>query len=200
MTEPHNPRGYAYTAFATTYTRQLSYNVMAAALRYGYYPTLPEYITQGLRLFDRMWATATHDDDTLRVTVDSIVKDMGQSIRADVIGHFKYTGGHGQPQWISTKHDVTLDAPISDENDDTIASLLGDHEDGYDKVLDDDLMMQRLRLVAERMSPEDMAILEAYIDGASFVEACRAKGVHPDTFTKRMRWQCKSLIDAEVFV
>ena len=199
MTEPYNPRGYAYPAFAAAYSRPLSFNIMAAAQRYGYYPTNTEYINQGLQLFDRMWATATHDDDTLRVVVTSIVKDMGQSIRANVIGHFRYTGGKGMPQWISTKHDVTLDAPISDENEDTVASLLGDYEDGYDKVLDDDLMLDRLRLVAKRMSPQDMEILEAYIDGATFVEACAEKGVNVQSFTKRMRWQCESLKDTEIF-
>lgn len=199
MTTPTNARGYAFTAFSTAWGRQLAYPAMAAAKKHGYYPILTAYIQAGLWLFDKMWVSTEHTDAELQRLVTSIIKDMGQSIRTDVLGHFKYTGGAGEPQYISTKHDVILDQPLNDETTTTIADILTSDEDGYDKIDNDDVMLQRLRLVAQRMSDTDMEILEAYIDGDTFAAACRARGVHVGAFTKRMRWQCASLKDTGVF-
>lgn len=201
MTATVNPRGYAFVAFNTTYERQLRWRAMAAAKRYGYYPSRKEYIALGLQLFDRMYATATQDDATMRAMVTSIIKDMGQSIRAESYGHFKYNGGHGEPQYITTKHDVVLDAPsdVNDPESDTLGSQLTSIEEGYAKSDNDDVMKARLKLIATHMSDEDMNILTAYIDGDSFAAACEAKGINPDHFTKRIRDRCKGLKGMEVF-
>lgn len=201
MKEPKNARGYAYTALAATWQRQLSWSAFAAANKHGYYPTLSDYTSVGLATFDRMYATATHDDDTLRGIMQTIIADMANSMAAEWKGHFGYPLNDEGVQIVTTKHDVVLDAPSPTFNDvygASIADLLPDEEEGYAKADDDDLMAQRLSALRDRLSDEDMTVLIAYIEGATMVEA--AGGAYAaQKLTKRVRYACRGLQGMEMF-
>ena len=206
-----NPRGYAYIAFTNAHRRMLGWQQYAAAAKHGYYPSKFDYIEQGLKLFDPMYATATHNSDetlgfqndmnTVKELVDTIIKVMGQSITDEYRGHFHYPQGDGGRQYVTTRYDVILDSPTTGPNGEptTIGAALPAVEAGYAEFEDADLMRMRLRIIAQRMSQEDMAILTSYIDGEydSLAAACGDKSA--PAFIKRMRNACASLKGSVVF-
>ena len=198
-----NPRGYAYVAFTNAHRRMLGWQQYAAAAKHGYYPSKFDYIEQGLKLFDPMYATATHNNDmnTVKELVDTIIKLMGQSITDEYRGHFHYPQGDGGRQYVTTRYDVILDSPTTgpDGEPTTIGAVLPAIEAGYAEFEDADLMKMRMRIIAQRMSREDMAILTSYIDGEydSLAAACGDKSA--PAFIKRMRNACASLKGSVVF-
>ena len=196
-----NPRGYAYVAFTNAHRRMLGWQQYAAAAKHGYYPSKFDYIEQGLKLFDPMYATATQDMNTVRDLTDTIIKLMGQSITDEYRGHFHYPQGDGGRQYVTTRYDVILDLPTtgSDGEPTTVGAVLPAIEAGYAEFEDADLMRMRLRIIAQRLSREDMAILTSYIDGEydSLAAACGDRSA--PAFIKRMRNACASLEGSVVF-
>ena len=194
-----NPRGYAYIAFTNAHRRMLGWQQYAAAAKHGYYPSKFDYIEQGLKLFDSMYATATQN--TVKDLTDTIIKLMGQSITEEYRGHFHYPQGNDGRQYVTTKYDVILDSPTTspDGEPTTVGAVLPAIEAGYAEFEDADLMRMRLRIIAQRISQEDMAILTSYIDGEydSLAAACGDRST--PAFIKRMRNACASLKGSVVF-
>lgn len=198
-----NARGYAFAALRAAHARQLKWAKYAAASRHGYYPSVYGYTEDGLALFDRMYATATHDLATTQDIINTIIREMARSVDATYLGHFKYLTRGRDTEYITTAHDVILDQPaeyVEGEEYDrfsTIGTLLPYTEVGYAAFEDADLMRMRLRLVASRLNAHDMAALTAYIDGASFEDAVSAGSTQ--SFIKRMRTACAGLEGSVVF-
>jgi len=201
MTEPDNARGYAFVAFQNAHTRQLRWSKYAAAAKHGYYPSMDDYIEEGLMLFDRMYATATPDIETMQDIVDTIVRSMAQSIDEEFRGHFQYITQGRETEYITTRYDVTLDEPIlvGDGEVSTKGGQLAYIEPGYGEADDADLMRMRMSIIAQRLSEEDMAILTAYIDGEYDSIAAACGDGSGQAYIKRMRNACASLEGSLVF-
>jgi hypothetical protein len=179
----------------------LGWDRFAAAAKHGYYPSLFDYVEQGLGLFDRMYATATHDDNSAKDITDSIIKLMSQSIAEEYRGHFHYLQDDDGKQYVTTRYDTILDSPTTDGDGEptTVGAILPVEETGYTEFEDADLMRMRLRIIAQRMSKEDMVILVSYLDGEHDTLAAACGDMSPPAFIKRMRRACASLKGSVVF-
>ena len=83
----HNPRGYAFIAFNSSYTRHLGYNWFATLYKSNLTPTRHEWIGDGLRLYDRMqYHTDITDESLLLDMVAEIEKGMSGSVRETAKG------------------------------------------------------------------------------------------------------------------
>lgn len=191
-----NPRGYAYTALQATWKRQLGWSQFAAAQKYGYYPTLSAYTKLGLRLFDAMYVTAS-DDEAVSELINDVIREMSQSIATEWKGHFWYPTNSEGNQVTAIKHDVVLDQPLA-ESEDTIGSLLGEEEKGYQEFIDSDMMDIRLMAIRERIGNDDMDRLIAYLEGSTFVEAAGGNA-EAGRFIKRVRYACRDMKGMEIF-
>jgi hypothetical protein len=203
MTDIDNARGYAFVAFKNAHSRQLHWSKYAAALKHGYYPSLYEYTEDGLNMFDRMYATATHDLETVQDLTYDIIKAMAQSIDEEHRGHFKYVTKDRDSEHITTAHDVILDQPVGMEQGheefSTIGSVMPVIERGYAEFEDADLMKMRLRLIASRMTDADMKVLLAYVNGETDTLGGAVTDSSIQSFIKRMRTACKPLQGSVVF-
>ena len=202
-TANHNPRGYAYTALKNAWNRQLSWKAFAAANKYGYYPTLGDYIDQGLDMFDRMYAVANKDIDAATAIIGDIIAEMGRSIKSDFKGHLTYREDSEGKEVCMPSHDIILDQPVMLHSDEasTIGADLPQEEQGYNAIEDADLMRTRMRIIGERINDEDMSILSSYVSGEVDTISAAFDGdyVQAMLFRRRMRAQLGSLQGSLVF-
>ena len=204
MAEEPNYRGYAFTALRISWERQLHWDIFAAANRYGYYPTLYEWIKERLRTFDSLWLAVDEPSiDEAQAIMRDLIIDQGKAITDGTKGHFEFLKPEGEPQYVQAKYDTTLNQPIvlNDASDTiTIGDRLPYIEPGYKEVEDNDLMRYRMRLIAQRLTPLDLKNLTAYIDGEyDSIEAIFNNVNKATMFRRRIRRACKSLDGSVVF-
>jgi hypothetical protein len=187
-------QAYAFGAMRGSYRRYLGWQAYAAANRYGYMPSEYEWIEQGMLMFNRHTVATIAE---AKAVADNIVIEMGKSVLSQVKGHFTYPTKDGE-QYVTIGHDVVLDEVqgYDDEGAElTHASAIQSTEIGYDEVDDADEMRYRLRIIAERLRPDDMVTLLSYVDGEydTLTEACGSKAAY-NLFTRRMKVATRGMV------
>jgi len=195
-----NPRGYAYQALTKSYDRIMGWQQYAALDKDGSMPSKYEYVGDGLNLFDRQYPSYDQDITTAKVLIDTIIKEMGRSIVELMKGKMAYPSDSEGTQYIVPKYDTTLDIPISTtayEEEITLGTTLPSVEEGYAAVDDADEMRYRMRVLADRLRPADMATLMSFVNGdyETLTEACGGSAAYWG-FTKRMRTATKGMVMA----
>lgn len=193
IVEYNGTDAYAYGALRGAYRRQTGWQAYAAAIKHGYMPDEYDWIHEGMTLFHQ-FTVATIPE--AKAIIDDIIIEMGKSVLAQVKGHFVYPTKDGE-QYVTIGHDVILDQPTgySPEGEElTLAKAITTTEVGYSEVEDADEMRVRLRMIAARLRPDDMATLVSYIDGEydTLTEACGGKANY-NLFTRRMKVATRGL-------
>jgi len=189
-----NIRGYAFVSFTNAYNRSMGWRQFAAADKDGLMPSKYEYIEDGLRMFDQ-YDVANATLDEAKAIIDTIIKMMGASITELL------KGKHYHPKYgaIVTKYDTKLDVVVdsSDGVDITIGDTVPLTEAGYSEVDDADEMRYRMRMLADRLRPADMATLASYVDGTydTLTEACGGNTQYK-LFTRRMKVATRGMVMA----
>ena len=190
-----NIRGYAYVALRNGYERTLTWDWAAALLKDGSMPDRYEYIEDGLTMFDSSCTTATTLEEA-KAMIDTIIGSMSGSLKELLKGKHSYPGSGG----VVTRYDTTLDVELLSSNDEgevlTIGNTIPEHEQGYDDVDNAEEMRARIRMLAPRLRPADMAVIMSYVDGTydTLTEACTAGDMQYGTFTKRMRVATRGMV------
>ena len=202
-TTSDNPRGYAFRSLSNAWYRQLGWRAYAAAQKYGYYPSLNEYIEQGLDMFDPMYTVATQDMDTANAIISKIIVEMGRSIKATMYGHItEHQDDKGFPAY-QPRHDIRLDEPVHTYGEEVSTKGLNvpEIEQGYDDVDDADLMRMRMRIISKRINAEDLAVLQSLVIGEhdTISSAFNSNYVKAMLFRRRMSAQLGSLEGSLVF-
>ena len=190
---------YAFGALRGAYRRHMGWNQFAAANRHGYMPDEYEYIANGMHLFIDS-TTATTDVTEAKAIIDVIIVEAGRSIMEQVKGHFVYPTNDEGEQYVSIGHDVILDQPngYTPEGEElTLGGVLPYDEPGYAEFEDAEEMKYRLRVLAERLRPDDMVTLMSYVDGEydTLTEACGGKAQY-NLFTRRMKVAPRGMVMA----
>ena len=192
-----NLRGYAYVSFKNAYNRSMGWSQYAAADKDGLMPTLYEYLEDGLNMFDR----SQYDNDIeAKAIIETIIKEMGRSIVELLKGKHSYPQGTDGKARVVTRYDTTLDIAVgySPEGEEiTLGNQVGEVDLGFMQVEDADEMRYRLRVLADRLLPSDMAIVMSYANGEhdTLTAACGGR-VGYKSFTKRMKVATRGMVMA----
>ena len=166
----HNPRGYAYVAFAKSYRRHLGYNWFAILNGSRLTPSNHKWLWNGMEMFDRMvLGIDASDEDELKELVGTIEKALSRSVME---------GGKGRILWPDTRADrpgkdrmsLTLDqAPPQEMNrvrDDyqTVKDLIPELSDPFAEYDEWDELRQRLRDLWPKLSVAERKYVAAQID------------------------------------
>ena len=197
MTYENEAHAYAFGALRGAYKRQQGWQAFAAASRHGYMPDEYTYIEDGMALFTQFTAATIPEAKAL---IDDIIKHMNASVLEQVKGHFVYPTNDEGEQYVSIGHDVILDQPngYTPEGEElTLGGAISYTDVGYKEFEDADEMMYRLRIIAERLRPDDMATLLSYVDGEydTLTEACGGKTEY-NLFTRRMKVATRGMVMA----
>ena len=190
-----NARGYAYVALTKGYERTMAWDWGAALAKDGMMPSKYEYIEDGLRMYDQY--DPDMDITQAKAIVDVIIKEMGRSMQELLKGKHSYpsTGG------VVTRYDTMLDYVVHVDPRSGVETTLGDtvpSEDlGFAAVDDADEMRYRMRVLAGRLRPDDMATLASYVEGnyETLTEACGGKVAY-QLFTRRMKVATRGMVMA----
>jgi len=193
-----NPRGYAFQALTKAYDRSMRWSTFAALAKDGLMPSKYEYIEDGLRMFDS-YDIASATIIEAKAIIDTIIKEMGRSLTEQLKGKHSYPTDSEGVQYIVTRYDSTLDLVIgNDQGEDiTLGTSVPELDKGYAAVEDADEMRYRMRMLADRLRPADMATLASYVSGEyeTLTEACGGRTQY-QLFTRRMKVATRGMVMA----
>ena len=196
MKESSEVHAYAFGALRGAYKRQQGWQAHAAASRHGYMPDEYTYIEDGMVLFNQ-YDVASATITAAKAIIDEIIKHMNASVMEQVKGHFTYPTNDEGARYVTIGHDVILDEPTNTIGDEVLTrgSVMPSIEHGYAEVENADEMKYRLRIIAERLRPADMATLLSYVDGEynTLTEACGSKAAY-NLFTRRMKVATRGMV------
>lgn len=160
MEKSYNPRGLAFTALRGTYKKMHHWNWFVMLKQIDGCPTEAEFIGQGLAIFDSMMLDLTEPDETtVKDLVEYVCKEQTNLCYSMIKGVITSNGDNTR----KFHYGLHLDTPRSTEGEEEPGEWMLQEETGYAEV-DNVLALQAsMRVLRERLTDTEYAVLEQYV-------------------------------------